>query len=116
MAAGKLDIFIEQGATFSKVITWKDGQENPIDLTGYTARLQCRASTSSADTVFNLTTDNGGIVLGGAIGTITLTISAADTSAATQQSGVYDLELEDASGTVTRLLKGSFIIDPEITR
>ena len=56
------------------------------------------------------------ISLGGAAGTITLTISATDTAAlSAPQNGVYDLELVSGS-TVTRLVQGTFLVTPEATR
>ena len=36
MSAGKYDFTIEQGATFSLQVTWKDSTGTPINLTGYT--------------------------------------------------------------------------------
>jgi hypothetical protein len=54
--------------------------------------------------------------LGGAAGTITLTISATDTAALTSGRGVYDLELVSGSGIVTRLLQGVATISRNVTR
>jgi hypothetical protein len=42
-------------------------------------------------------------------------MSAEDTALLTHH-GVYDLELEDNSGTVLRLLQGNILIDQEVTR
>lgn len=113
---GNYDVTIYQGASFSRVLTWKDEEGTAINLTGYTARLHMRSS-QDADTPFvTLTTENGGIALGGAAGTITLSISAASTAAITDTSGVYDLELVSASGIVTRLLAGEVLVSKEVTR
>ena len=115
MAATTYDITIEQGATFSLVITYKDN-DTPVSLTGYTARMQVRATLESASTLVELTTANNRIALGGAAGTITLTISATDTAALTSGRGVYDLELVSGSGIVTRLLQGVATISRNVTR
>ena len=113
---GDYDFTIYQGATFARVITWKDEADALIDLTGYTARMHVRESVD-ADTAFiTLTTENGGITLGGAAGSITLSISAATTAALTQTSGIYDLEMISGGGVVTRLLQGAVIISKEVTR
>jgi hypothetical protein len=32
------------------------------------------------------------------------------------ESGVYDIEIEFASGVVRRILEGAFILSPEVTR
>jgi hypothetical protein len=115
MAATTYDILIEQGATYSQVITYKDNGV-AVNLTGYTARMQVRATLESASTLVELTTANSGIALGGTAGTITLTIAAADTAALTSGRGVYDLELVSGSGIVTRLLQGVATISRNVTR
>ena len=115
MAATTYDITIEQGATFSQVVTYKESGV-AINLTGYTARMQVRATLESASTLVELTTANSRIALGGAAGTITLTIAAADTAALTAGRGVYDLELVSGSGIVTRLLQGVCTISRNVTR
>jgi hypothetical protein len=115
MPAGTFDIFIEQGATFTKLITWKDSVGNPTNLTGFTARLQIRESLKAATTIISLT-NTAGITLGGTLGTINILISATSTSAITASKGVYDLELQAPDGTVTRLLEGKVTIKPEVTR
>lgn len=114
--AGKLTIEIEQGTTFNPVLTWKDSNGTVIDITGYTARMQIRESITSDTLIDELTTENGGITLGGVLGTITLLISAADTEAYTFTTGVYDLEMISPAGTVTRLLEGTIKLDLEVTR
>ena len=72
--------------------------------------------TPATDLVIELTTVNGRIVLGGAAGTIQLLIDATDTKALDPQlKSRYDLELEDASGTVTRLVQGTVKVSENIT-
>jgi hypothetical protein len=115
MAATTYDILIEQGATFSQLVTYKDNGV-AVNLTGYTARMQVRSTLESATTVVELTTANGRIALGGAAGTISLTISATDTAGLTAGRGVYDLELVSGSGIVTRLLQGVCTISRNVTR
>jgi len=116
MSAGLYTLTIEQGATLSLVLTYKDSAGNLVNLTGYTARMMLRSSFTAASSILSLTTENSRIALGGAAGTITLTISATDTAAlSAPQSGVYDLELVSGS-TVTRLIQGTFTVTPEATR
>ena len=115
MAATTYDLTIEQGATFSQLVTYKESGV-AVNLTGYTARMQVRSTLESASTVVELTTANGRITLGGSAGTITLTVSATDTAALTAGRGVYDLELVSGSGIVTRLLQGVATISRNVTR
>ena len=115
MPAGLYDIVAEQGATLDRVITWRDSAGALIDLTSYTARMQVRNDYQSTTVVLDLTTENGGITLGGALGTITLTASA--TAMADIASGTYVYDLEMVLGSVvTRLVQGSFAVNVEVTR
>lgn len=116
MSAAVYDLYIEQGATFVQPLVWKDSNGDPVDLTSYAARMQFRSSISSSTVLFSATTANGRIALGGALGTITITIDADDTAAFGFVSAVYDLELESASGFVTRLLEGGVEVSKEVTR
>jgi hypothetical protein len=116
MAAATYDFTIEQGATLLKAITWKDSNGDPVDLTGYVARMQVRPSATSEDVLLDLSTDNGGLQLTPSSGVVTITASAEDTAALDWRKGKYDLELESADGTVTRLLKGVITVSREITR
>ena len=117
MSAAKRNIKIEKGATFQMNLTWKDGEGVPVNLTGYTARMQVRKNVNATDTLLNMTTENGSIALGGALGTISITGSATNTSAIpdTIKTGVYDLELVNGS-VVKRLIEGNVEISPEVTK
>lgn len=115
MPAGNYNITAEQGATFTRVLTWTDSANAPINLTGYTARMQVRTDYASDSTVLSLTTENNAITLGGSAGTITLSISASSMTSIPVGIFVYDLEL--VSGTlVVRLVEGTFSVKPEVTR
>lgn len=113
----KHNFFVYRGATFSEQIEWKDENGVAIDLTGFTARMHMRDTLEATTPFLTLTTENGGIALGGAAGTVDLLASAVATSAIIVTSGVYDLELVAGDGvTVTRLLEGLVTISPEVTR
>ncbi len=112
---GVWNLKIAQGKTLNQQFIYK-ASGSPVDLTGYTARLQVRAGFDSPSAIINLTTENGGIALGGALGTITLNLSASSTAALSPLVGVYDLELISGSGVVKVLLEGSAIITQEATK
>ncbi len=114
--AASLNIVIEQGATFNEVFTWKDTSNTLINLTGYSAQMQVRSTKEDTVILWELSSTLGTIILGGVAGTITLYIDKSDTALFTFDSSVYDLELTDPSGRDRRLLKGSVIIDTEVTR
>ena len=84
MSAGYHHFIIEQGATFGQTLTLKDNSDTLVNLTGYaSAEMDLRDNPESGTTILTLTTGNGRIALGGAAGTVTLTISASDTSVST---------------------------------
>lgn len=88
----------------------------PVNLTGFTARMQIRETVESTTVLHSLTTENGGITLGGAAGTIALTISATDTAAFTFDTAVYDLEVVSGGGVVTEIASGAVLMNNEVTR
>lgn len=113
--AGIVALTIDQGADLDRLLTWTDSDGTPIDLTGWAARMEIRSKPGgSLYAAFD--TDDGSIVLGDAAGTIRITASAATTSAWTWARGVYDLELTDGAGKVTRLIQGSVTLTPEVTQ
>lgn len=115
MSAGTYNILAEQGATFTRSILYTDAASAPIDLTGHTAAMQVRSTASSGTVILALTTENSRLTLGGAAGTILLSIDAATMVGLPAGKYVYDLELYNGA-IVTRLIQGSFTISAEVTR
>lgn len=114
MNPGKYNMICPQGTTFSKQLTYTIDNV-PVDLTTYTARMQVREKYTSKTAVIDITTENGGITLGGEDGTIDLNISHEVTSLIIAKEYVYDLELISSSN-VYRLIEGKFVVTPEVTR
>ena len=112
----KINLVINKGATFRHNLTWKNSKNQPRDLTGYSARMHIRAEIASTAIISTLTSVNGGIALGGKLGTINLYLSDTDTSALVALKGVYDLELVSPGLDVYRLCAGTVIMSPEVTR
>ena len=77
--------------------------------------MQIRATVNSSSVIKELTTENGGIILGGTLGTIKIYMPATQTDLITS-SGVYDLELVNITGGVIRLLQGSATLSLQVTR
>ena len=102
----------------------------PVDITGYTARLQIRddfADDPDSVVLFEMTTvidaDDNGIRLGTTGGEIRLTIQPGTTETFDWDPAGYDLEMISAvapplfpDGFVTRLLEGKFKVSKERTR
>jgi len=87
----------------------------PIDLSGYTARLQIRPQIASTLIILSLTTENGGIVIDNTLKTITVLITATQTTELNFTNAVYSLELVK-QGEVSTFSTGNVSLVPEITR
>jgi hypothetical protein len=116
MTAATYNFEIEQGTTFNKSFVWKDSSKNPINLTGFSGRMQIRSSVKSADVLLSLTTENTRISITPLTGMVNILIDATTTAAITWSKGVYDLELVGPGNVVTRLLQGEITISKEVTR
>lgn len=111
-----INLEIAQGATFNFNITYKDYNNNPIDVTGVTAALHMRKTAKSTSLLYEMTDANGKLIIGGANGIISGSISAADSTAFTWIDAVYDLELTFPNAEVKRILNGTVLIDKEVTK
>ena len=102
----------EQATTFTVDFTIQNGN-TPWNLTGYTATMTIRPFVGSNTTTLVLT-NGSGITLGGAAGTVDITISAAVTADFSPSRYAYDFVLNSGS-VVTRLLEGQFIVTAGVT-
>jgi hypothetical protein len=108
------NVTMYQGASFDLSLTW-NVNSIPVNLTGYSSRMQVRTSYDASSTVLSLTSGSG-ITLGGTAGTITVAASAATTAGVSTGQYVYDLEMVSGGSAVTRLIQGTFLVDPEVTK
>lgn len=88
----------------------------PVDLAGYTARMDIRGKVSDTAILLSLTTQNGGILINNVLKTITIIITAAQTAGLNFSQAVYDLELVNSDGVVTRFSEGTIQLRAEVTR
>jgi len=133
MAAGKYNFSIEQGTTVDFEIVYKDSDGDPIDITGYNARMDIRPAIGSSTLYMTLSSSLGpcgtGLNMSGSgglsaskpltSGSIGVYISYVSSSALTFDEAVYDLEIVSGSGdcaTVERLLEGSITLFKEVTK
>ena len=118
MAAGKLNIEIEQGSTFKHRLQLKSGNL-PLNLTGFIARMQIRKTVEDALALLSLSNvlvGGSGLIITPTTGEIDIQISATDTAKLRIVSGVYDLEIESSAGEVTRIIQGVVTNSREVTR
>lgn len=131
MAAGKYSFVIEQGTTVKFEIQYKDSNGQPVDLTGYNAKMQIRSGfANSSPTTYltlssSLNSDGTGLNMAGSSGlnpptsgTIGINISPYTSSLLTFDTAYYDLEIQSGSGTsyaVNRLLEGQVRLSKQVT-
>lgn len=127
-ALAEIDLLITQGAdntyAFAYSLVEPAGTVR-VDLTGWSARMQIRRKVGGA--IWHELTNAQGITLG-PDGSITVDIPHTVTEdpawdaysklvdGEPQPLGVYDLELIDPNGTVTRFLQGTVTVSPDVTR
>lgn len=89
--------------------TWgvTDSAGAPLTVNGWTARAQIREIDAGL-----LLADLAPTAAGTAV---TVTLLAATTAAWTFTTGVYDVQLIDPSGHVTRIASGQVFVSPEVT-
>ena len=126
MSAAKLEFNIEQGATFKRILVFKDSDGVLIDLTGVVLRGQIRktATDSTIISSFTCVVDPDQITNKGQA---TISLTATQTSAIAvdpqkfaerkPQKYAYDLEkVESDTVTVVRVLEGIVNVSPEVTK
>jgi hypothetical protein len=131
MSAGRYPIYIEQGATIDFEVQYKDSNGNPVNLTGYGARMQIRPSVSSNEIYLSLTSnlnaDGTGINMSGSSpykpptsGSLGIYIASCTSSMLDFGDAVYDLEIFAPINVdcpiVTRILQGPVRLSKEVTR
>lgn len=88
----------------------------PVDMAGYTARMQIREKITDTAVILELTTENSGIIINNTTKSITINISAIATAALTFNTAVYSLEMVSSGGQVTPFIGGSLTLVKEVTR
>lgn len=104
----KINLVIDQGTTFTQVISLTTAADVSVNTDVYTARGQIRKHYLSNSSVsFTTALANGDL---------TLSLTPAQTANIVAGRYVYDVELVDTSNNVTRLLEGIVTITPEVTK
>jgi hypothetical protein len=108
--ATKANLVIDQGATFSTDLSFKDENGDPIVLDGYSANSQIRKwyTSETPAAIFNTEIDPF-------VGVVTLSLTSNQTSNLVSGRYVYDVEINDGS-TVSRVVEGIITVTPQVTR
>ncbi len=117
MAAGKLDLYIEQGTTFKTKLTFKDANEVLIDISSWSFAGQIRRTydatsilASFAFAIQNQITNTGEVIV-----SLTNTQTSGIPAEAAITNYAYDIEAT-ISGEVRRMVEGKVKFSAEVTR
>lgn len=89
---------------------------SPVNVTGYTAKMQMRSLPQDATAVLTLTSAAGQITVSGTQGQFDVHATALQTGAIDEGTYYYDIEITSQAGIVTRLAQGQIVVTPEVTR
>jgi len=107
--ADKVNLTIDQGATFSVDFIIKDANNDIVNLTDYIGAGQLRRNyTSNTSTSFTIGVYSNG--------TVRASLTANQTAAILPDRYVYDLQITNGLGEVTRIVEGIITVAPEVTR
>ena len=105
----KINILMDQGATFTTTFNLVDENNKPLDLSTYTANSEMRISYYSVN---SYSFSASGYVNGA----IVLTMNASSTAVIWPGRYVYDIELTDSfNNNISRVIEGIITVTPSVT-
>jgi hypothetical protein len=113
--AGQKNFEVDQNATFSFVLEYKDDNGNEIDLTGASAKMQVRDTKGGAKLAVTLTSPSGGIVIDQLNGKLTIKMTPTQTNKLFYPKSSYDLMVVDSNGNKIKLLEGFMTLNRSVT-
>lgn len=112
--AKQVNILVDQGATFTKIVDVTNEDGTPFDLTGFSASSQMRKSYFT-NTSHEITAEVEGDPTNGQV---KLTLLPSVTNSIRAGRYVYDLEVHNDSDpdVVIRVIEGIVTLTPQVTR
>ena len=105
------NLYVDQGSTYSSIITVTSSTGSALDLTNYSVASQMRKSHKSS-TYHSFTAS----VYDATNGKIRLQLTDEQSGAIPEGRWLFDVEIESPAGVRTRVLEGVVTVTPEITR
>jgi len=106
---------VDQNTTFTFVIEYKDSNDDPINLTGASAKLQVRDTKGGSKLAFTLTSPSGGITIDPTLGKLTCKMTPTQTNKLFYPKSSYDLMITDANSNKTKLVEGFLTLSRSVT-
>lgn len=114
---GGTDLVVPQGTSWSRRFEFLDASGELVDLTadGWSAKAQLRSRKAAPEPLY--TWDSAAANLDLTVdGEVVLTLEPEETASWLFRRGVWDLEVTDPDGVVTRLAEGRLRVTREVTR
>lgn len=105
------NLTIDQGTTFTANIDCTASDDAALNLTGYTVAGQLRKTYDSTTS-----TPFAAIIANALTGRIQISLTPTQTGALAAGRYVYDVEITDQNGIITRVVEGQVEITPGVTR
>jgi hypothetical protein len=113
--AGQKNFEVDQNATFSFIVEYKDENDDAIDLTGASAKMQVRDTKGGSKLAVTLTSPSGGITIDGPNGKLTVKMTPTQTSKIFYPKSSYDVMVVDSNGNKIKLLEGFMTLNRSVT-
>lgn len=112
----RYDFKLNQGTDLTVPFFLTDESGKALNLSGFSAQMQLRSNSYTGNLIDTLTSENGGLVLDGDAGSLTVIFSHGKTEEYPATALVYDIELVSPSNLITRVVEGRIAVSPEVTR
>ena len=113
--AGQKNWEVDQNATFSFIVDYKDPDGDAIDLTGASAKMQVRDTKGGSKLAFTLTSPSGGITIDPTNGQLTISITPTQTNKLFFPKSSYDIMLTDSNSNKVKILEGFMTLSRSVT-
>ena len=111
--AGFVELYIDQGSSFTNIINLTDDITNvSINTSGYTVISQMKRSYYSANASANITCT----ITNPSNGEITMTMTAGETANIKAGRYVFDVKTIDAYSSTSRILEGIITVLPQVSK
>ena len=105
-----VNIALDQGCTFEKVITAQNSASGNVTISSGTCAAKMRQSTYSGNNIHSFSTSVAG-------SNVTISMTATNTANVAVDQYVYDVEYTQSDGTtVERVCQGIITVSPESTK
>lgn len=113
--AGQKNFEVDQNATFSFILEYKDDNGNAIDLSGASAKMQIRDTKGGNKLAVTLTSPSGGITIDGPNGKLNVKLTPTQTNKLFFPKSSYDIMVVDSNSNKIKLLEGFMTLNRSVT-